>query len=36
LCDSFLEKMEIGEYLFGKKHGKIAHGRYIAPKIFYA
>jgi hypothetical protein len=35
LGESFLEKMEIGKSFFGKKHGKIAHGRYIAPKIFY-
>jgi hypothetical protein len=33
LGKSFLEKMEIGESFFGKKHGKLAHGRNLAPKI---
>jgi len=26
--------MEIGESFFGKKHGKLAHGQNLAPKIF--
>jgi hypothetical protein len=34
LGESFLEKMEIGESFFGKKHGKLAHGKNLAPKIF--
>ena len=29
----FLEKTEIGEYFFWKKHGKLAHLRILAPKI---
>ena len=29
-----LEKMQNGEYFFGKKHVKLAHGRNFAPKIF--
>jgi hypothetical protein len=35
LVESFLEKMEIGESIFGKKHGKLSHGKYIAPKFLY-
>jgi len=31
-----LEKMEIGKYFFGKKHGKLAHLKNLAPKIIYA
>jgi hypothetical protein len=31
---SFLEKMEISKYFFGKKHGKLAHGRNLSPKVF--
>ena len=29
-----LEKMQNHEYVFGKKHVKLAHGRNFAPKIF--
>jgi hypothetical protein len=32
----FLEKMAIGESFFGKRHGKLAHLRNLAPKIIYA
>jgi hypothetical protein len=35
LGESFLEKMEIDESFFGKKHGKLAHLRNLAPKIIY-
>jgi len=35
LGESFLEKMESGKSFFGKKYGKISHGWYKAPKIFY-
>jgi hypothetical protein len=35
LGESFLEKMKIGESFFGEKHGKIVHGKYTTPKIFY-
>jgi len=31
---SFLEKMEIGESLIGKKHIKISHEQYIALKFY--
>jgi len=30
-----LEKMQNNEYIFGKKHVKIAHGRNFAPKLFH-
>jgi hypothetical protein len=30
----FLEKMEIGESFFGKKHGKLTSGRNLASKKF--
>jgi hypothetical protein len=33
LGKTFYEKMEIGESSFGKKHGKLAHLRNLAPKI---
>jgi hypothetical protein len=26
--------MEIDEYVFGKKYGKLSHGKNLAPKIF--
>jgi hypothetical protein len=35
LGESFLEKMEISESLFGKNHGKLAHWRNVSPKIIY-
>jgi hypothetical protein len=35
LGESLLEKMEIGESFLGKKHGKLAHFRNLAPKIIY-
>jgi hypothetical protein len=35
LGERFLEKMEIGESFFGKKDGKLAHLRNLAPKIIY-
>jgi hypothetical protein len=28
--------MKIDEYFFGKKHGKLAHGRNLSPKILSA
>jgi hypothetical protein len=36
LDDSFFEKMEIGEFFWGEKHGKLAHGQNLAHKIFPA
>jgi hypothetical protein len=35
LGESFLEKMEIGESLFGKKHGKLSIWKILAPKTIY-
>jgi hypothetical protein len=35
LGESFLEKMEINEYVFGKNHGKLAHLQNLTPKIIY-
>jgi hypothetical protein len=35
LGKSFLEKMEISECFFGKKHRKLAYLRNLAPKIIY-
>jgi hypothetical protein len=35
LDESFSEKMEIGELIFGKNHGKLSHLRNLAPKIIY-
>jgi hypothetical protein len=31
-----LEKMEIRILFFGKSHGKLTHGKHLAPKIFLA
>jgi hypothetical protein len=28
--------MEIGEYVFGKKHGKLVHLQNLSPKIIYS
>ena len=33
--ESIFLKMEIGESFFLKKHGKLAHLRILAPKIFH-
>lgn len=32
--ETILQRMEIDESFFGKKHGKLAHGQKISPKIF--
>ena len=34
-ANHFYKKMEIGESFFGRTHGKLAHLRILAPKIFH-
>jgi hypothetical protein len=36
LGKKFLEKTDIGELVFGKNLGKLAHLRNLSPKIIYA
>jgi hypothetical protein len=36
LGETVLQKMEISESFFGKNHGKLAHGKNFASKIFLA
>jgi hypothetical protein len=36
LGQSFLGKMEISEFFFGKNHQKLSHWKNLAPKIIYA